>query len=73
MHIGSQISKVSAFDEAMQRIMELIKQLQSLGINLEHVDVGGGLGVTYTEDDPSELTLLAEYAKVIHQKLLKSL
>ena len=67
MHIGSQISKVSAFDEAMQRIMELIKQLQELGINLEHVDVGGGLGVTYTDDDPSELTLLAEYSRVIHK------
>lgn len=67
MHIGSQIQKVSAFDAAIARLVELIDELKTLDITIEHVDFGGGLGVAYKEHDMSEDLLLAEYAALIHK------
>ena len=46
-HIGSQITEVSPFLEALDRALELIEKLKSENINIEHLDIGGGVGVSY--------------------------
>lgn len=67
MHIGSQISKISAFDQSIARLVDLIAQLRELDINIRHIDFGGGLAIPYTAEDTDEQTLLAEYATVIRR------
>jgi len=47
-HIGSQILELSPFEEMMERMMEIAKDVIELGVDLEFVDVGGGLGIPYT-------------------------
>ncbi|WP_455202745.1 diaminopimelate decarboxylase [Kaarinaea lacus] len=51
-HIGSQLSEVDPFVDSLKRLMALIEQLNARGINLHHVDVGGGLGITYQDETP---------------------
>jgi diaminopimelate decarboxylase len=51
MHIGSQIIDLEPFDTAFARLSELIGELRSQGHDIEHVDVGGGLGIPYHEDN----------------------
>jgi diaminopimelate decarboxylase len=50
-HIGSQILDTSPLDEALERVLELAAALKREGIALEHIDVGGGLGIRYREDE----------------------
>ncbi len=47
-HIGSQITKTAPFVAAANYVAELVKKLREVGINLTHIDIGGGLGVQYT-------------------------
>ncbi len=47
VHIGSQITNVSPFADAMQRVSELVRQLMSDGLNIGYIDAGGGLGIPY--------------------------
>jgi len=49
-HIGSQISELSPFQDALQKLLDLIDELTQLGIQLRHVDIGGGLGITYKDE-----------------------
>ncbi len=65
-HIGSQITDVKPFADALTSLMDLIKELKSLGIEIEYLDMGGGLGITYDDEAPPELD---EYAKVIINSL----
>jgi len=51
-HIGSQLSKVTPFVDSLQRLLVLVDQLQARGIQLHHIDVGGGLGITYRDETP---------------------
>ena len=51
-HIGSQLSEVDPFVDSLKRLIALIEQLKARGINLRHVDVGGGLGITYQDETP---------------------
>jgi len=51
-HIGSQLTQLSPFIEALQRLLGLHEALKSLGITLSHIDVGGGLGVRYENETP---------------------
>jgi diaminopimelate decarboxylase len=51
-HIGSQITTITPFIDALQRVMWLVKELQSSGISLQHIDLGGGLGIRYQEETP---------------------
>lgn len=70
-HIGSQITTTEPFVIALERILELVAKLKNHNINLKHLDLGGGLGVSYhTEQAPS----FTEYAnallpKIKHQSL----
>ena len=49
-HIGSQITEVSPFIEALEKALELISQLKAEGIKISHIDIGGGLGIAYNEE-----------------------
>lgn len=60
-HIGSQLTDIKPFIDAMDRLLILVKQLETLGIKLQHIDIGGGLGVLYqNEDVPSVADYMAE-------------
>lgn len=52
MHIGSQITKIEPYVEATQKLVELVKTLSTKGINLSHIDLGGGIGVNYDDEKP---------------------
>lgn len=69
MHIGSQITNVSAFKEAVVIMNDLIFKLRSNGIEIEHFDVGGGLGVQYNDEPVPDVF---EYANAIKAELKKS-
>jgi len=51
-HIGSQLTDISPFIAAAEKILVLVDQLASEGIYLEHLDVGGGLGIRYNDETP---------------------
>ena len=51
-HIGSQLTELAPFTAAVERVLALVDRLHARGIVLEHVDVGGGLGVTYRDETP---------------------
>ncbi len=51
-HIGSQLTSLAPFEDALDRIVKLIIRLRNEGIVIEHIDVGGGLGVVYNEEVP---------------------
>ncbi len=52
IHIGSQLTSVEPFLEALGKIMEFIAQLKDMGLSIEFLDIGGGLGITYNEEEP---------------------
>jgi diaminopimelate decarboxylase len=51
-HIGSQITEVSPYLDALDRVLDLIEVIEADGIRIGHLDVGGGLGITYTDERP---------------------
>lgn len=51
-HIGSQLTTTAPFIHALERVLALVDTLDANGITLEHIDVGGGLGVTYQQEQP---------------------
>ena len=51
-HIGSQITSTSPFEDALDRVISLIKTLAEMGIDIEHLDMGGGYGIVYNEEQP---------------------
>ncbi|MBM4342213.1 MAG: diaminopimelate decarboxylase [Deltaproteobacteria bacterium] len=52
-HIGSQILELDPFAEAVGRVIELAERLRGQGIAIEHLDVGGGLGIVYQDEEPA--------------------
>ena len=59
-HIGSQLTDITPFVDALDRMLLLIDQLAEKGIHLHHLDVGGGLGVTYKDEQPPHPNAYAE-------------
>jgi diaminopimelate decarboxylase len=53
-HIGSQLTKLTPFEDALQRVLDLVERLQAKGISVRHLDLGGGLGVRYRDETPPE-------------------
>ena len=51
-HIGSQITEVSPYLDAVDKLLDLVEQIEADGTNIHHVDVGGGLGITYDDETP---------------------
>jgi diaminopimelate decarboxylase len=62
MHIGSQITELAPYREAVARILALVDALAADGIAISHVDVGGGLGIRYRDETP---VALADYAAML--------
>jgi len=52
MHIGSQITKVEPYIEAVSKLVELVNALKNKGIKLTHIDIGGGMGIKYADEIP---------------------
>jgi len=67
-HIGSQLTETKPFVDALDRIIVMIDKLKTLGIQLKHIDIGGGLGVTYKDETPPSV---AEYANALKPALEK--
>ena len=65
-HIGSQLTELQPFLDATDRLIILMEQLKQDGIVLKHLDLGGGLGVTYTDECPPHPT---DYTKALLEKL----
>jgi diaminopimelate decarboxylase len=63
-HIGSQLITIDPFLDALDRVLRLIDRLADLGINIEHLDLGGGLGVTYDDEQPPAIKDYLEEIKV---------
>jgi diaminopimelate decarboxylase len=53
-HIGSQLTKLTPFEDALKRVLDLVERLQAKGIAIRHLDLGGGLGVRYRDETPPE-------------------
>ena len=51
-HIGSQITETSPYLDALDRVLDLVEAIEARGIPLHHLDLGGGLGITYTDETP---------------------
>ena len=65
-HIGSQLTELQPFLDATDRLIRLMEQLKEDGIKLKHLDLGGGLGVTYTNETPPHPS---DYATALLNKL----
>ncbi len=65
-HIGSQLTRVQPFLDAMDRMLELIDQLTQKGIDIHHLDMGGGLGVRYSNETPPPVS---DYIQALLHKI----
>ncbi|MDG2090078.1 MAG: diaminopimelate decarboxylase [Gammaproteobacteria bacterium] len=71
-HIGSQLIKLSPFADALQRILQLVDKLSDVGITLQHLDMGGGLGVSYQDETPpTPVDYAAEIAPILKDTNLR--
>ncbi len=59
-HIGSQITEVQPFVDALQKVVGFVKELKAAGINIRYVNIGGGLGITYKDETPPHPRELAK-------------
>jgi len=66
MHIGSQITDLAPFREAAARLLAVVAKLSDAGVRLEHIDLGGGMGIRYRDETPPSL---ADYASMIRELL----
>ncbi len=70
VHIGSQITDVEPFTEAMERVVELVRRLQDAGHDIRYVDAGGGLGIRYDAKElPEFKDHVAEFARAVTRPL----
>lgn len=70
VHIGSQIQSAEPFGHALDRVRELVAELASEGIRLQHIDAGGGLGISYKIDEPFDAPArMAQYAAAMRAAL----
>jgi diaminopimelate decarboxylase len=53
-HIGSQLTEIAPFVDALKKVLELVEQLKDQGINIRYINIGGGLGITYSDEKPPE-------------------
>ncbi|MCU4358033.1 MULTISPECIES: diaminopimelate decarboxylase [Acinetobacter] len=68
-HIGSQLTETKPFVDALDRVIVMIDDLKKLGIDLKHIDIGGGLGVCYKDETPPSVEEYANALKPALQKL----
>ena len=65
-HIGSQLTSLPPFLDALDRLLALIDRLGECGIYLHHIDLGGGVGVRYRDEEPP---LVADYIKAVRERI----
>jgi diaminopimelate decarboxylase len=65
-HIGSQLTSLPPFLDALDRLLALVDRLGDCGIHLRHLDLGGGLGVRYRDEEPP---LASDYIKAVRERL----
>ena len=65
-HIGSQLTELSPFLDALRRLLQLIDTLAEIGIEIRHLDLGGGLGVRYRDETPPSI---GDYIAAIRREL----
>ncbi|HQR50098.1 MAG TPA: diaminopimelate decarboxylase [Methylophilaceae bacterium] len=65
-HIGSQLTELSPFLDALDRVLALVDQMESSGIHLRHLDIGGGIGIRYADETPPDF---ANYSRAILDKV----
>lgn len=65
-HIGSQLTSLAPFTDAVDRVLALLDRLAAAGIHIRHLDVGGGLGIVYRDERPPSP---ADYARAIAQRV----
>jgi diaminopimelate decarboxylase len=65
-HIGSQLTEISPFIDALRRLLQLIDQLARMDISIHHLDLGGGLGVRYRDEKPPPV---ADYVAAIRREV----
>jgi diaminopimelate decarboxylase len=68
-HIGSQITSLKPFETAFLKIKELCLELRELGLGIDNLDIGGGIGILYNEEEPLDIN---EYAKMV-KNIIKDL
>ena len=66
-HIGSQLTSIAPFVDALQRVLALMDRLKEQGIEIKHLDIGGGLGITYNDETPPNPV---EYASALKAQLV---
>jgi len=65
-HIGSQLTSLPPFLDALDRLLALIDRLGDCGIHLHHIDLGGGVGVRYRDEEPP---LVGDYIKAVRERV----
>lgn len=65
-HIGSQITELKPFVDALERVLSLVDQLKKNDIHLSHIDIGGGIGICYQDESPPDFEI---YTKEILSKI----
>jgi diaminopimelate decarboxylase len=64
-HIGSQITDLGPFQATLPRLLEIYQQLLSMNISIEHINIGGGLGIIYHKEQPPAIS---DYAKMVKEQ-----
>ncbi|MES1163056.1 MAG: hypothetical protein ABUL50_08335, partial [Rhizobacter sp.] len=59
-HIGSQITDTGPYLDALDRLLDLVEAIEARGIKIHHLDLGGGLGITYTDEAPPSAEVLVK-------------
>ena len=75
-HIGSQIISMSPFVDALDRLLGLVQKIETTGITLEHIDIGGGLGIQYQDETPPSAQeyadeVCAKFSNTEHELILE--
>ncbi|HYQ39713.1 MAG TPA: diaminopimelate decarboxylase [Pseudomonas sp.] len=65
-HIGSQLTQLEPFLDALERLLALVDRLAARGIQIKHLDLGGGLGVRYRDEEPP---LAGDYIAAVRERL----
>lgn len=65
-HIGSQLTDLTPIAEALDRVLDLVDALARVGVNLKHIDIGGGIGIRYRDETPPDM---ADYRSILLSRL----
>jgi diaminopimelate decarboxylase len=68
-HIGSQLTKLSPFLQALDRVLKTITNIQQMGFTLQHIDIGGGLGIRYRDEEPPAIK---DYVNALCERLVNT-